>query len=296
MTTSKSFSESVSEVMNANMCAYDKKKALIEIGLTDYEASLLTECYTKVERAKNSKRISFTFGVEIECLVARDRVVERAAANELPINYESYNHIDQNRYFKFTTDSSIRGANPIECVSPVLRSHGGFKILQNACKTLNEAGAAVNRSTGLHVHIGAESLTEQAYVNVFANYKRLERLIDSFMADSRRANNSQWCASLLNHDFSYCTSRVEVRHELDCDRYHKVNPMSYGAHKTIEFRQHQGTTDFTKIKHWVSFCAKLVEYSKEHVFDMYITDINDVPFLSAEEKRYFAGRIAKFNR
>ena len=30
------------------------------------------------------------------------------------------------------------------------------------------------------------------------------------------------------------------------DRYHKVNLEAYSRHKTVEFRQHSGTTNFTK--------------------------------------------------
>ena len=36
------------------------------------------------------------------------------------------------------------------------------------------------------------------------------------------------------------------------------------AHKTIEFRQHQGSTNFTKISHWVKFLGKLVEWSRSN--------------------------------
>ena len=284
MTTSKNLSESVASIINGKGSKDAKKKALISLGITNYEATLLTESLTIHRVAKG-----YTFGVEIECLVPRDGVARAASANGLSYQYERYNHNDSRDHFKFTTDSSIIGENPIECVSPVLSSKGGFAELKKCCKTLNEAGAAVNRSTGLHVHIGAADLTDKQYVRVFINYQKLERVIDSFMARSRRARNSQYCDTLLDHSFTEDMSKMDVSIALSC-RYHKVNAQSYYAHKTIEFRQHQGSTDFKKISAWVKFCAKLVEWSKNHVLSEEVTRIEDIEFLTDTEKRYFADR------
>jgi hypothetical protein len=74
------------------------------------------------------------------------------------------------------------------------------------------------------------------------------------------------------------------------NRYFKVNAVSYSRHKTIEFRQHQGSTDFAKISNWVRFCAKLVEFSKRNKLQAPIASINDIPFLTATEKRFFNQR------
>jgi hypothetical protein len=42
-------------------------------------------------------------------------------------------------------------------------------------------------------------------------------------------------------------------------RYMKLNCQSYEIHGTVEFRQHQGTTDGEKIVAWVVFTQMLVE-------------------------------------
>ena len=44
-------------------------------------------------------------------------------------------------------------------------------------------------------------------------------------------------------------------------RYYKMNLQSYSRHQTIEFRQHSGTVEFTKISNWILFLHNLVEYS-----------------------------------
>lgn len=283
-------SEMVNDIKGSNMSNAEKKKAILSLGFTEYEATLLTGESAKVSRGNSS---TYTFGVEIEMLVPSGAIRERATSNNLPIRYEGYNHTDNKRYFKFVSDSSIQGTNPIECVSPILSSRGGMKILENACKTINEAGAQVNRSTGLHVHIGAADLTDEQYCNVFQNYKMLESVIDTFMAGSRRANNSRWCRTLQDHTFYKELTKRNLLNIMNGDRYHKVNPCSYHRHQTIEFRQHQGSTDFKKISNWVKFCAKLVEWSKTNRLENPISSIEEIAFLNKTEKSFFKNRATQ---
>lgn len=282
----KTLNEEIQEIKNMKGSKAAKKEAFIKLGLRKYEIELLLSDLPKPVREVHK----FTFGVEIECLVAANLMRESATRNEMPFQYEGYNHVDNNHYYKFVSDSSIRGENPIECVSPVLTGKAGMKSLENCCKALNEAGAQVNISTGLHVHIGAANLSDEAYINVFKNYQKLERVIDTFMARSRRANNSQWCRTLQGRNFMWCTTKSDIFDAMNGDRYFKVNACSYARHKTIEFRQHQGSTDFEKISNWVNFCAKLVAWSKKNVLSSEITSIDEIPFLTKKEKSFFKSR------
>lgn len=166
--------------------------------------------------------------------------------------------------------------------------------LKKAIKSLDAVGARVNSTCGLHVHIGAAKLTGEQYVNVFKNYQKLERLIDSFMAPSRRGN-CRWAASLLDKDFSNCRGNYDIRRTVfHGDRYYKVNAESFARHKTIEFRQHQGSTNYKKIEMWVKFCAKLVGWSRNNVFASEVMNIEDIPFLNKEEKAFFQSRKDAF--
>lgn len=282
----KTLNEEIQDIKNMKGSKAAKKEAFIKLGLRKYEVELLLSELPKTVREVHK----FTFGVEIECLVAASLMRESATRNEMPFQYEGYNHTDNNHYYKFVSDSSIRGENPIECVSPVLTGKDGMKSLENCCKALNEAGAQVNISTGLHVHIGAANLSDEAYINVFKNYQKLERVIDTFMARSRRANNSQWCRTLQGRNFMWCTTKSDIFDAMNGDRYFKVNACSYARHKTIEFRQHQGSTDFEKISNWVNFCAKLVAWSKKNVLSSEVTSIDEIPFLTKKEKSFFKSR------
>lgn len=286
----KTLKEQVEEIKAGKGSKAIKKDALIKLGLRPYEISLIMSELPKKVR----ESVLLTFGVEIECLVPRTSMIECAERNDMPFRYEGYNHRDNNHYYKFVSDGSIIGNNGIECVSPILKGKDGMKSLENCCKSLNEAGAAVNKSTGLHVHVGDKNLTVNQYINVFVNYQRLESVIDTFMACSRRLNNNRYCKSLQGFDLESCATINQVYGLLQ-SRYFKVNPCSYSAHKTIEFRQHQGSTDFEKISNWANFCMKLVAWSKNNRLESNVNSIDDIPFLTAKEKKFFKMRSEALN-
>lgn len=297
----KTLSENLKDIQTSNMSIKAKKEACLKIGLTPVDINVLEfSGFFKTAKKTVTKKITLTFGVEIECVVPRHRIDEKAALNGLPIQYEGYNHRDNRSYYKFVSDSSIHDDiqeggcyNGIECVSPILNDNQtGHASLKNCIKTLNDANAQVNRSCGLHVHVGIDKLSGEQIVNIYKNYQMLESLIDSFMAPSRRTN-CQWACSLRPYDFSDCHNAADVERRIGT-RYCKVNPMAYYRHKTVEFRQHQGTTDFAKISNWVAFCTKLVAWSMENVLDHEINTIAEVPFLNASEREFFSGRINDF--
>lgn len=288
----KTLVEEIAAIKEAKMSRPAKKQALMKLGITNNECAMILATLPKAERVA-----AFTFGVEIECGVERGALRSAAAATGLRYEYEGYNHRDGHAYFKFVHDGSLSGmcGNEIECVSPILKGADGKKTLKQVCETLAAARVQVNRSCGLHVHIGAAHLTQEQYANVFINYRHLEAVIDSFMAESRRGDNNYYCASLQDHHrLDHCVTRDQVACELRHDRYHKVNPISYERHQTIEFRQHQGTANYAKILNWVMFCGKLVEWSKKHRLTSDVTSIDDIEFLNAKEKSFFKARAAEF--
>ena len=302
MNTNKSLTELTNEILTARMSANKKQAALVKLGVTPYEAMILARASMSLPTPRSTRTprpaiFTYTFGVEIECVGCRyTDFFDAALRNGLEVMTQVYyNHRDIPQY-KLTTDSSVHGENPAECVTPALNSTDGFESLANCCKSLREIGATANSSCGLHVHIGAASLTDQEYCNVFVNYMRLETAIESFLAPSRRGRNAQWCASLRNYEdlVLRADTKEHMREALHNDRYHRVNANAYRAHQTIEFRQHQGTTNFTKISHWVKFLGKLVEYSKTNRLTENIDRIEDIPFLTQTEKNYFISRRGEF--
>ena len=285
----KSIKEQVDAVIKGTGSKQVKSISLIKLGLTRYEVNLLLGSMPKVSKTAKFNANTLTFGVEIECYnVVRDRIIREVEQRNIHIQSQGYNHADTKEFYKIVSDCSIQGNDANEIVSPILKGKQGENSLKAVCDSLNAIDAKVNRSTGLHVHFDASNISDSHFVNIFRNYAKIESLIDSFLPLSRRSNNTQVCRSFANKSFNNCETKEDVMHNLG-SRYFKVNAESYLRHQTIEFRQHSGTTDYTKILNWINFLRKLIQFS----FDSDIQECNsigEIPFLTAKEKSYFMDR------
>lgn len=289
----KNLSEQITDVMTSGMSNRQKQNELVKLGLQSHEVYLML--HTKAWQTSGFDIAKLTFGVEIECYnFGRTSLIDEASSRGLQVRGEGYNHDDNEHYYKIVRDGSLTGENSQEVVSPILNGEKGFNSLRTLCSALDSVNAKVNKSCGLHVHIGAAAMSDEHYCRLVRNYQRLESVIDTFMAPSRRGNNSRWCHTLQGIDFSACTTKRQILAAMNFDRYYKVNACAYERHKTIEFRQHQGTTDFSKIEHWVRFLAELVEYSYKHDCPTCHT-IEEIPFLNEEEKQFFISRRNALN-
>lgn len=273
-----------------------KTQALVELGIRKHEIATLLKIYN----VEDEKPISHTIGVEIECFgVNKGAFLELAKRKKINIKYEGYNH-DTKQHYKIVSDSSIIGIDPIECVSPILTGKRGLNSLNKALSCLNAAGAKVNENTGLHVHVGLKHISMGQYKNIFINYRFLEPAIDKFMAMSRRANNNEYCKTLANSNpGSICRIFEFKYHDMAAhyydSRYYKLNPVSFRQHGTLEFRHHHGTTNYEDIEAWIKFVVKLVDYSKKHILNAHIENIDDIPFITCQEKQYFNTRAAELS-
>ncbi len=197
------------------------------------------------------------FGVELECVGARRQdIVAMAQERGLTVMSESYNHHDR-AYTKIVTDSSLHGTDCNEVVTPPL---GAWDTLRAICEAISAAGGGVNASCGLHVHVDAHGFTRQQWQNIGHNYWMLSNIINSSLAPSRRRNH--FCRVVDIPD-SPAMSREALR-LWSRGRYCAVNYEAWRRHKTIEFRQHQGSLNFNKIRDWVLFLESLVEWSQDH--------------------------------
>ena len=242
--------------------------------------------------------LRFTIGVEIECFnINKQSIIDTLKAQRVKAIATGYNHTDYKDTYKLGSDCSIAGADSCEVVSPILNN---LNSLKKVCKVINEAGAQVNRSCGLHVHFGAESFTIAQWVRIIRNYGALEEIIDSFMPQSRRYNNNQYCKSIRAIAESYALINAsdmdDIYEAFGHDRYRKLNVMAFRGHKTIEFRHHSGTTDFIKIENWINFLRGLLEYSINNETIISASSIDEIPFLTAAQKRYFNNRKSELNR
>lgn len=233
-----------------------------------------------------------SFGVEIECLVNRQRLISAALSEGRNISSELYNHTDRRDIFKIVSDSSVRGEDPNEVVSPILTGADGVIHLKDVCTALANANAKVNKTCGLHVHISAEGLQEHQILKVFNLYSKAEKVIDTFMPKSRRGDDNCYCHSLMG---ATASSVAGVQRY---GRYLKVNLCALRTHNTIEFRQHSGSVEYDKIKNWIIFCAGLVEYVKTtdvNLENVSINSIDDIMWITSDVKEFYKARKAHFD-
>lgn len=126
----------------------------------------------------------------------------------------------------------------------------------------------------MHIHIDANDFDIKQWRNIYKNYAIFETVIDSFMPQSRRDDNNQYCRSLkrqipinqLFEKIDSCRTVAEIASKVtNNSRYYKINAQSFARHGSIEFRQHSGTVEYEKIMNWLIFLHNLVSYSEKNV-------------------------------
>lgn len=215
----------------------------------------------------------FTFGVEIECLIPV------AARNGLRAKIQAAGLLctDPGRYhsgtaprgsWKIEADGSLRadmGYATCELVSPVLtEGTEGFEQVEKLCRVLGDVNATVNRSCGLHVHVGIANTPIKAVKKLAELYAKHEVLIDQLIPPSRRGNLNHYCASVATRVNMTQLERANTVRDISMAltgdaRHSKLNLSSYWRYSTVEFRHHSGTVDASKIIKWATFCMKMVE-------------------------------------
>lgn len=211
-----------------------------------------------------------TFGTEIEFFGITPSVAAQAINDAgIACNAEGYNHHVRN-YWKIVTDASVtsRGTgvgSGLELVSPVLRGQAGFIELAKAVTALLNAGAKVDRTCGIHVHVGADGFTGADIVRVADLYTQNNTHIDTVLASSRHSNSyavkySNASLTNLRRTLANATTVSDIQsHVRGLGRYYTVNVTSYAKYGTLEFRQHQGSLNGEKVVSWVKFLLTMMD-------------------------------------
>lgn len=257
-----------------------------------------------VKQVRNNSEVNsipnryFTFGVEMECFnVDREHIKAELFNGGIPSVIMGYNHTDQKEAYKLGSDGSIQGNLSCEVVSPILTN---FTSLKNVCGVLNRNGAEVNQSCGLHVHFGVANFSCHQIIKLVLDYNKIQNIVDSFMPRSRR--NNRYCGHLtryeiarLNELYNLPENEISMERVINCvgERYRTINVHSYLTHKTIEFRQHNGTTNYLKIRAWVLFLLSFINLSLKGFDFSLVRSFDDLP-INKTIIPYFKDRISKF--
>lgn len=266
-----------------------------------------------------------TFGVEIEFISQNNQRITNEEINQYLSNHganfrmqtASYSNSDSS-VWRLKTDSSVGGGGyGLEVVSPVLQGNSGHADLMLVLDAINNTGATINRSCGLHIHVGVSDWRIKEFRNLYKRYVKFETAIDSVMPNSRRRNNNTYCqstglqfGSTLSECFetiNRCRTARQIQNYIG-SRYTKLNIQSFWKHGTIEFRHHAGTTDKQKISNWLKVCLSMVQAADKNRsikvkefdnFDEYRNKISlmlkglsklEDTLIDADLKRYFTKR------
>tara|TARA_R110002153_G_scaffold115411_1_gene258585 strand:+ start:5023 stop:6033 length:1011 start_codon:yes stop_codon:yes gene_type:complete len=202
------------------------------------------------------------FGIEIEFVgVSRHEAANAIRDKGVVCHVEHYNH-ETRDYWKVVTDASLREEDGWagEVVSPILQGVEGIQQLKKVCEGLQECGARINVSCGVHVHLDVRDLSTEQVASIFSRYTAYQSQIDSIMPRSRR--ESRWCRSQTSsmvEQVKTCSSKVDLAQSFG--RYYKVNMTNVSGRGAIEFRQHSGTIEFQKIYNWLKFLQQFTSRS-----------------------------------
>ena len=246
------------------------------------------------------------FGVEAEFYnITPNQAVAALEAVGIRVSFQGYTHAVTSDW-KIVTDGSVTGRNTgqgtgLELVSPILKGEEGLLELEKALNALDEAGAKVNTTCGLHVHVDTAGMGYVQRKNFFNSYTRNQELMDRLVSQSRRNNR--------NYTMPYNSSNIDEYAEAagngngHRNRYFTVNVNSLPKYGTLEFRQHQGTLNGKKVVAWVQMLLAIAKTASVSTLEAegLMTYPTVVEFLDAHSvdsttKAFLLRREAQLNR
>ena len=239
------------------------------------------------------KTMTYTFGIEIETSGASIPTIANALNNA------------EIRGCDVKPDGTPRVDAEI-VLPPLAPCDFAFDYIKKICRVLEDVGASVNSSCGLHVHISNAPLNDDttatqfcgesidvkertgrffanhsdpmdfiAVQDIMKRYTRQQDTINSMFPRSRTDN--RYCSPLS-------TRRIEQASTiggLTFGKFTSINLQTW-SRGTIEFRQASGTIEASKIINWVKFLNNLVSHTLENRIESgnrtIVTDTPEQPF------------------
>lgn len=224
------------------------------------------------------------FGVEIECTFPCDISYDDNGEEIEDDREETMNWV-QSRVERFKrvtvkSDGSIKpdeGYIGIEFTVMCSREDN-FSNLRKLCAFLEESGAKVNKSCGLHVHLDQRNRSESEIRRAFKNLTNCVTALSTIVPESRRNN-------------SYCRLQGSMT-----NRYSAINGTALKKYNTIEVRLHSSTIDINKIINWIDLLS-LIENSSS-IKNTQVTTLEDLFMIEDVSERlieFYLKRREKFS-
>jgi len=234
------------------------------------------------------------YGIEIEFTgITRARAAQ-AVADTLNSQssydggaYNTYSVRDADgRRWKIVSDSSIRQENSnssyagpeyrCELVSPIC-NYEDIETIQEIVRAIRRAGAKVNESCGIHVHIDASQHTAKSLKNI-ANImaSKVTMLFKALQVRPERID--KWCKKVEGKLLDELTKKrpktiAEVKkiwyegrdgsyNHYHSSRYHALNLHSVFQKGTVELRMFNSTLHAGKVKAYIQLCLAISNQAK----------------------------------
>jgi hypothetical protein len=244
---------------------------------------------------KETHRMKYTFGVEWE-----------TCKGYVPRDYATSHHLPIKTIF----DGSVRGK---EYVTGVLHGDTGKRWIEDICHAMRTNGCKVDKSCGLHVHIGGAITNRRFNMLCIILGLQVQEELFNFVPKSRR--NNSYCRvipekfqefrlinkvkyprkykSMLKLLASYNTSYGEFNDSVNKKTRHpdgrynsfrynwlNLNNCSFHGIDTVEFRLHSGTIEANKTWYWVLFCMAFVRFVENEPTKIYKGHIGQGPIVT----------------
>lgn len=173
-------------------------------------------------------------------------------------------------------DASVnaQGGEDCEFVTPKC-TYEDIETIQACIRALRKAGAKVNDSCGLHIHIDGSIHTAQSIKNLAFTFKAKQDLIFDAVAPQRKTN--RYCAPIDDR----LVDNIKARRKVDIanmfsawygtygshmytgqdhyhpSRYHALNLHSFWYRGTIEFRLFQATLHAGEVRAYINLCLAM---------------------------------------
>lgn len=184
------------------------------------------------------------------------------------IEVEGWNLPTNLDYWRTEVDGSLRGEESLEYVmatpAPLKQLTEVFQELEEA---FSQEGVGFDETyrAGVHVHVNVQELTTVQLFNFVVLYLVLEELLMEYVEKHRRGNH--FCLRASDADYLpqliwRCVEDGNLRHLYTDDiRYSAMNLKPVVAYGSVEFRAHESTRDFDKIKKWAEILVTLRDNS-----------------------------------
>lgn len=212
-----------------------------------------------------------TFGLELEFFGMSRALAVQVIARTIGGEVRSGDAVKDGRRWQVVRDGSIvaESGEACEMVTPILK-YDDIEMLQEVIRELRKAGAKVNSSCGIHVHVGADKHNAKSLKNlVNIMYQKQDMLYRAIEMLPNRANrwakkipanvvermqkaNSKKLDSVARAWYNDDPSRHTAKY--DDSRYHGLNLHSVWYTGTVEFRLFNATTHAGKVKAYIQFC------------------------------------------